>query len=296
MADQPLPPDYLSAMADFLLLGLLIRHRRTLLWLLLPAIWFVTLYGPRFIPHQQQNASSETRELRVMTYNVLNRNTQFDAVAELILDSKADFVGLQELIPANAKPLAELLEDEYPYHTPLPTEHKLQVGLFSRYPILTAKQLHLPWRDLSWEAIVDLDGNQIKIVVVHFIPTLLSEVPPSEWSERIVERQDIRRQQVSRVLDSVNGAEMPVVVLCDCNFTEFSVAYTRLEAVVADSFAEVGWGFGHTIHPVGRDVRLSRIDYIWHSPHFIPLWARVEKNGLSDHNPVVVGLQLVGAP
>jgi vancomycin resistance protein VanJ len=267
--------------------ALILRRRKPILLLCVPTISFVVLYGFRLIPHFRSAQDPEARTLRVMTFNVLNRNTEYKALAETILAADADLVGLQELIPANANPLEDLLAGEYPYHTPLPTEHILQVGLFSRYPILSARRLNLPWRDLSWVVKVDVNSTPIKVVVVHLIPTLMGELPIQEWPERIAKRQKIRLRQIDLVIDEVTDEDLPVLVLCDCNFSEISIGHRTMSEVLSDTFAEVGWGLGHTIHPVGTDFRVERIDYIWHSAHFEPQWVRVLKDGMSDHNPVV---------
>ncbi len=267
--------------------ALILRERKVILFLCVPTLSFFVLYGFRLFPHFRSAEDPSVRTLRVMTFNVLNRNTEYSALAETILAAGADLVGLEELIPANANPLEALLGSEYPYHTPLPTEHILQVGLFSRYPILSVRRLNLPWRDLSWVAIVDVDGTPIKVAVVHLIPTLMGELPVQEWPGRIAERQKIRVRQVGLVTDEVANEDMPTLVLCDCNFSEISVAHEYMEEVLFDTFGEIGWGLGHTIHPVGTDFRVERIDYIWHSAHFEPQWVRVLKDGMSDHNPVV---------
>ena len=267
--------------------AIILRERKPILFLCVPTLSFFVLYGFRLFPHIRPAQDPEVRTLRVMTFNVLNRNTEYEALAETILAAEADLVGLQELIPANANPLEGFLSSEFPYHTPLPTEHILQVGLFSRYPILSLQRLNLPWHDLSWVVKVDVDGTPVKVVVVHLIPTLMGELPIQEWPERIAERQKIRLRQIGLVIDEVTDEDMPVLVLCDCNFSEISIAHDHMEKVLFDTFAEVGWGLGHTIHPVGTDFRTERIDYIWHSLDFYPQWARVLKGGMSDHNPVV---------
>jgi vancomycin resistance protein VanJ len=267
--------------------ALVLRERKPILFLCVPTLSFFVLYGFRLIPHIRPAQDPEVRMLRVMTFNLLNRNTEYEALAETILAADADLVGLEELIPANAIPLEDLLAGEYPYHTPLPTEHILQVGLFSRYPILSVQRLNLPWRDLSWVVKVDVDGTPIKVVVVHLIPTLMGELPIREWPGRIAERQKIRLRQIDLVIDEVTDEDIPVLVLCDCNFSEISIAHRQMEGVLFDTFGEIGWGLGHTIHPVGTDFRVERIDYIWHSTDFEPQWVRVLKDGMSDHNPVV---------
>lgn len=277
-------------------IALLIRDRASLLWLLVPFIGFLVIYGDRFLPQLPIETNPQDQHLRVMTFNVLNRNTNYEAISETILSSGADLVGLQELIPENARYIDHFISSEYPYHTQLPTEHKLHTGLYSRYPILDTEQLQLPWHDLSWSVVVDIDGIHINVIVIHLIPTLLREVPCLTWPERIVDRQDIRMQQVKLVSNAVTNANAPVLVLCDCNFSEFSQAYERLNNVLADSYDEVGWGLGYSITPVGRSPRVARIDYIWHTSQFTPIWARVGKDGMSDHNPVIAEFILSRSP
>lgn len=58
-------------------------------------------------------------------------------------------------------------------------------------------------------------------------------------------------------------------------------------------FAQAGWGFGHTTHPVGIDIRFQRIDYVWVSSEFSPILAQVVKDENSDHHPLVVELDLL---
>jgi endonuclease/exonuclease/phosphatase (EEP) superfamily protein YafD len=99
-------------------------------------------------------------------------------------------------------------------------------------------------------------------------------------------------QQIRRVIDAIRNSDGPIIVLCDCNLTETTTAYARLDQVLEDAFGEVGWGFGHTIHPAGLDLRLQRIDYVWYTSHFVPLSARVIADGTSDHYALVVQLGL----
>ncbi|HET9907720.1 MAG TPA: endonuclease/exonuclease/phosphatase family protein, partial [Anaerolineales bacterium] len=180
-----------------------------------------------------------------------------------------------------------------PFHTPLPDKQNPEVALFSRYPILEAEQLNLPFSDRSWKTIVDLGEVNINVIVLHLTPTRAEEVPMSQWTTRITERQIVRMEQVERVIESVRNSPEPDLVLCDCNFTEFSDAYARLDEFLDDGFARAGWGFGHTIHPVGIDIRLQRVDYVWYSSGFNAISAKVIKDGKSDHNPLVVELDLL---
>lgn len=230
-----------------------------------------------------------------MSYNVLNRNTNIEELTDLIISNSPDLIGLQELIPGNSNSIEPILEQHgYLYHTPLPQEHRLDVGAFSRYPIKDFNQLNLPWLDLSWHAVIDMDGTNVHFFVLHLIPTLVGEVPVNEWPARIRDREVIRMDQITRVLESLPAPDEPVVVVCDCNFTETTSAYGRLNASLDDSYREAGWGFGHTIRHAGIDIALNRIDYIWHSPHFEIKNAFVIADGPSDHYPVIADLVLLG--
>ena len=275
------------------LICLLLREWKALLLLALPAFAFLSLYGRLFIPSRGPEHRSDAIPLRVMTFNVLFTNSDQAAVARVIEHSSADLVALQELIPSHGTSLNQLLSDDFPFHTPLPDDHYPEVALFSRYPILEAEQLNLPLSDRSWKTIVDLGEVQVKIIVLHLTPTRAEEVPMSQWPRRITERQIVRMEQVQRVIEVVRNSQEPVLVLCDCNFTEFSDAYAGLDEFLDDGFAQAGWGFGHSIHPVDIDIRLQRIDYVWYSSGFIPISAEVVRDGKSDHNPLVVELDLL---
>ena len=268
------------------------RHRSGLVWLSLPIAAFGLLYGHLFLPSAQARPEPRAPLLRVMTFNVLNVSTDYDAAAQAILSEEADLVGLQELIPANAAALEERIGARFPYHTPLPTEHRLQVALFSRFPIREWSELNLPWLDLSVHAVVDIDGTALHVFVLHFVPTLLSEVPLVEWPTRVAEREAIRTDQIGRLLRALPDSGEPALILCDCNFTETSAAYAEVDTRLQDSFAEVGWGFGHTIRPLKMNLALQRIDYVWHSSQLLVLSAEVVHAGGSDHYPVVAAFTL----
>lgn len=291
-----------NSMAKYLFLPILVigaisalrRNWRSLALLAVPTAIFGLLYGELFLPNLPAGGTHSGLPLRVMTFNVLNINTNYDAVTDTILSQHADLVGLQELIPANSGEIEPALASEmYPYHTLLPVEHRLEVGLFSRYPIIASERLNLPWNDLSRHAIVDIDGVEVHVFVLHLVPTLLAEVPIADWPGRIAEREQIRMEQIDRVLSALPEADVPVLVMCDCNFTETTMAYARFADRLQDGYREAGWGLGHTIHPVGINIALNRIDYVWYSHHFAAMSAGVVKGGMSDHSPVVVDLQLL---
>ena len=274
-------------------IGMLALKKRHWPWLLLPILAFLLVYGANFSPVKNSDPSENGKTFRAMTFNILFRNDNHERTADLIKGSDADFVGLQEVLPETAEILAALLLDEYPYHSTFSTGRDANVALFSRYPIVDEVRLNLPPGDKSVNVLVDMDGVELRVIVIHLIPTQAEQVQPSDWVNRIKERQALRFDQTRRVLDSVDQSEEPVLVLCDCNFTEFSLAYAMFGNILNDSFKSSGWGFGHSLHPVGRDIRVFRVDYIWYSSGIASQSSQVIKANMSDHNAVVADLILV---
>ena len=208
--------------------------RESFILLAFPAFAFLVLYGRLFIPPREPDHRSDAIPLRVITFNVLFTNSDQVAVARVIKESGADLVAFQELTPRNGSSLSPLLSEDFPFHTSLPDGHYPEVALFSRYPILEAEQLNLPLSDRSWKSVVDLGDVQVNVIVLHLIPTRAEEVPMRQWTRRITERQIVRMGQVERVIESVRNSSGPALVLCDCNFTEFSDAYARLDEFLDD--------------------------------------------------------------
>jgi vancomycin resistance protein VanJ len=71
-----------------------------------------------------------------------------------------------------------------------------------------------------------------------------------------------------------------------------SQAHKLIGTFLADSFREVGWGFGYTFYSAFLPFPAQRLDYIWHSAGLTALAAEVGQPGGSDHLPVVARLVL----
>jgi endonuclease/exonuclease/phosphatase (EEP) superfamily protein YafD len=59
---------------------------------------------------------------------------------------------------------------------------------------------------------------------------------------------------------------------------------------LSDSFAQVGWGLGHTFQGEEWKFPLQRLDYIWHTNRLTAIDAYVGADGGSDHLPLLVDL------
>jgi len=272
------------------------RNRSSLLQLLIPIIVFSILFGELFLPSFSRPKVSEGQLITVMSFNVLYSNKAYGAIVDSVHAASPDLVGFQELTSTSKEALIKTLESEYPYHTLSLSEEGLSVGLLSRYPIEMVERFPLPPRNPAQHTIINIEGQRVHVFVVHLTANLFFEHSISEFVPLVIERFGQRAAEVTRLREEIVMLNEPVLLMCDCNLTEPSEAHYQLDEFLNDSFREVGWGFGHTLHPPAIPIPIQRIDYVWHSDDFIALEAFVGQKGNSDHLPVVAKLRLVEMP
>jgi len=275
-----------------LFIGLIQRRKDSLGLLTLPALAFMLLYGELFLPRVPGSDRSEGPSIGVMSFNLHFRNEDMEGVAGVIRSVSPGIVGLQEFTAAQGIALDGLLGEEYPYRTPLVFAEDRRIGLFSRYPIMSVVGLTFARRQQAMRVKLEMEGQSVYVYVAHLSPTLISNVLDNSGAAYVSETYTWRAEEAASLAASVSMLNEPVILLCDCNFTDTSYAYSKLEAVLQDSFREAGWGFGHTVQPLGFPFRLQRIDFIWHSSDFVAVQADVGPEGGSDHRPVVAVLKL----
>ncbi len=287
-----------AALALFLPLPLLavvvlMRHRWRLLMVLSLPVWlFAYLYGLRFLPHTRPTISAAAPRLTAMTFNILYRNHDTQAVTTAIAAVQPDLLGLQEVTPAHARWFAETFAADYPYMVFRVDEPEAGVALLSRYPIMQVTRFALPPRNLALHAVVDVAGTPLHVLVVHLSPNRALRTLSPDIAPVAREYYQLKATEVQLVLAELREVQGPHLVLCDCNLTETSAAYAQLAAVVQDSFQEAGWGLGLTSQGPGLPLRVQRIDYIWHSPDLVIETAYVGPAAGSDHRSVVAHLRL----
>jgi vancomycin resistance protein VanJ len=265
------------------------KRTRLLLLLALPVAAFVWLFGERLLPPP---ASPEPTgpSVTAMTFNVLWSNQDYGRIAEAIRASDADLVALQELRPEHLPALNAALAPDYPHSYTLGVELYHTIGLLSRLPIEEVTPLSDPPFERALLARLRVEGRPLAVVVAHLTPTNMLDKGLARLPTTVTERYTRRGQQAEALLEFARTRAEPLVVLCDCNLTDTSEAYTHLRADLRDSFAEAGWGPGYTMLVPVLDLPAQRLDYIWHTPELVAVDARVGPRGGSDHLPVVARL------
>ncbi len=254
------------------------------------ATWMAPLDGSS--SHARQPAAGAGTEIRAMTFNIhhaegVDGKLDVARIADLIRESGADVVGLQEVdrgVERSGrrdilKELADLTGMRLAFGKNI--DHQggdYGNGLLTKWPIVSEGNRHLPGDGSeqrgALQVVIDVGGTQVLVLTTHL---------------------DYRRPDNDRVasadalIDMLQGwGAGPVVALGDFNDVPGSRTHARLVSMLTDAWAAVGKGDGFTI-PVAAPNR--RIDWIL-VRGLEPVRVEVLTTQASDHLPVVATLRL----
>ena len=301
----------INSFAIYLFLPLLvlpfyaISRRSFKVWASLVLVFglWVYYFGGTFLP-KQVFASDQTEgsSIRVMTYNVLASNRQYDEIINALRKSDVDLIAIQELNPELAQYLKSELED-YPYQILQPKWSAAGIGIISRYPIQKAAA---PTGDRFWRndaLIVELTLDNTTFTVINFHTISPGSISNTDYLKKSASECE---KQSRLMADYVRNSSQPIIALGDLNSSGQSLAYRIVNAALTDAWRTSGWGVGHTFpggstpgnsRPSFGGVSvppwLTRIDYIFYSDDWQANRAWLAPwDGYSDHRPVAAQLTL----
>lgn len=275
-------------------LALLSRWRRLAIALLVPLGAFVWLFGGTFVPRPQEPPAPGSQQIKALTLNKLWSNLDRKRIVALIHQEQPDIVGMQEVTPYDMAAFRKALATDYPYDVYFqPDEPGLvrNSALFSRYPIKSALGAQAQ-RDADIVAELTMHGKPLQVIVTHFVRSNFLNYPRDNFKNFANYAFKLRRNEAETLMQHVAERKAPMLILCDCNMTRTNLTYDMLASVMADSFAEAGWGFGNSVMPGSIPLPLLRIDYMWHSPELSVRSIRVGPDVSSDHLPVIATFDL----
>jgi endonuclease/exonuclease/phosphatase (EEP) superfamily protein YafD len=285
---------YLFVLTPLLLIwGIFSRRLRSSIVLVVPFLIFVWMYYPYLLPKSLSPVGNRS-QLSVMTYNVLFSNSNYEAVADVILTYSPDLVALQEVTGEMMDSLEELLVSQYPF-SQIGTDNDYgTTAIFSKYPITSSEVLELMVDRPAVVVRVDVNGREVIFVSVHLFAynlwwTKLRDVP-----DVVMQRTFDQNRQVTILLDDLEKEDGILIVGCDCNSYETSSSYRILEKSMDNTAREVGWLFHRNkLGDTRPDTSLQHIDYIWFRGLLNPLWIhKIQDNGGSDHQPVLAAFEV----
>lgn len=271
-----------------LLLSMILRRRWWMLALAPPVLAFLAAYGVFFLPRAQA-PPADGSDLSILTFNIqVPQHERVTSIVQIIEESEADVVAVQELSQAAADEMANALAGRYPYQALYPQEYApAGQGLLSRYPIV--EETYWRYSEYDWSfghqrVVLEVDGAPLVIFNTHPVPFYT----PARGL-----RRDRHRRVVLDVMDRTLAETVPVVLLGDFNVTDQSDLYRQITDRYTDAYHAVGRiGFGFTFPAHRRWLPpLVRMDFIFYSAAWTGISAEVlPRSGGSDHLPVLARL------
>jgi vancomycin resistance protein VanJ len=257
--------------------------------LILPVSIFSFLYHSYVLPKFSKSTPSYA-DLKVMTYNVLFSNLDYDAIAHVILMYHPDLAALQEATPEMMDALEDRLADEYPYSMHATRNDDGMTAVFSRHPLAEGYVLDLGADRLAVIVKAEVKHQMVTFAAIHLRAYGLPWVRPlTSIPREIVERTNAQNRQVEILLEELQDESGPVVIGCDCNSTETSSSYRMLDRWFETAAYQVGWRFpGIKLAGAAQDTNLQHIDFIWYLGALEPFAAyEIKDRRGSDHHPVL---------
>jgi len=268
-------------------LALLFRVRQALIilcFLLIPAIYF---FGAEFIPHFSPTVAEDATRVKVLSFNMLTSNIEYDQVIDLIDTHQPDIVAIQELSVDMSLLMNDELSDIYPYQEVYAWDDPRGIGIWSQYP-LTEGPLRTTHKWERWlhSATVEIGDKQLFFLNVHLWPTGTLD------QELFARALRIQETQVAEIHAIISAEAKPTLLVGDFNASPTNETYTLLEQELHDTWRQVGFGPGFTFPSAGTFnswlPRLLRIDYFWTKGAIKPLSLEVLPDSAgSDHFPLL---------
>jgi vancomycin resistance protein VanJ len=257
-------------------LALVLKSWRSTVLLGIAAVAYPLLFGGLFLP--KPNRANDRSGLTVMTYNTAQGRAEWEGLEQVIRESRADVVTIQESTDEQVPLYRRALSDLYPYQAFYGTGVD-GIEIISRYPIDSEKVTY--FASYRPYLIADLDVGERTLTVISAHPPVM--LGPGEPA-------------ASGRADYVMLADLAMergktIVAGDLNLTDQHNGYSTIIARdLVDAQREVGFGFGLTF-PRRLHLRQSvppiRIDYILTTPDLRPIRTWVGEDGGSDHLPVL---------
>ncbi len=268
-------------------LALFSRRRQAIAASLIPPLVFGALYWPYFGPRLAR--PDQTPSLQVMTYNVLFSNTDYEAVATVILTYRPDLVALQEVQPEMMDALVERLGETYPYSL-MGGEHPYgTTAVFSRHPFLDSYVLDLKADRPAVVVKILADGETVTFISAHLLAYGMQWVSLAEIPTTINQRVYEQERQAQLLVEEVERLGGPAIVACDCNSKETVGSYRILAEAMKNAARETGWVINAPVLAgARRDADLQHIDYVFYRGALETMNVFAIRDwGGSDHSPVL---------
>jgi endonuclease/exonuclease/phosphatase (EEP) superfamily protein YafD len=230
-----------------------------------------------YMPHSGDREGSE--QLVLMHANVLSSNDKYQRIIDLINTEDPDIIFLQEVTNDWVVGLVTL-QQNYPYSYPQTRMGNFGIAVYSKIPFDTVGHVDSP--PLNHPTII-----ATATVGIHKL-TLISSHPTIPMGKRLYSARNL---QLDSLLDLVQAADNPVVLLGDFNATVWDPHFRKLVDSTGLANARRGFGILPT-WPTYMPFAMIPIDHILVSESIVVTGMKTGKSIGSDHLPLIVTLSL----
>ena len=239
-----------------------------------------------------------SRELRIVSMNVLLTNPDAQAAIAFIRDKNPDVILVQEHTPAWHKAMADEFAHEYSFIVNEMRGNAFGQAVFSKRPFVEEPVKYLSARTQATSdrvtGVIGLHDPQIRVVIdLAGTPVVIQNVhvvPPADVS--LFREQ---RAQVAELAAIAKSENRPLVMAGDFNATANSRLVTKLlDDGMRDANAVAGSGLSHTWPDIGplRFLPGIRIDHVLTSSNIRVHEHLVGPSIGSDHRPLFVCISM----
>jgi len=227
-----------------------------------------------------ERASKKDADVRILTANVLQTNSQYEKLLQQVREMNPDIIFLVETDEKWATAVNGL-KDDYPFTIQKPLDNTYGLLFFSRLPLRNSSILFRVDPEVpSIETEAQLPcGQWIKIYGLH-------PKPPVPGESLYATAKD---KELMKVAFEVKAQTKPCVVMGDLNDVAWSHVTKLFRKVSGLLDPRRGRGFYSTFSAESRLMRFP-LDYLFCSSHFgLVSMRRMPHNG-SDHFPMFIHL------
>ncbi len=215
--------------------------------------------------------------MRVISYNLMTRNTDMTAAARVLKQNSADLIFLQEVgMPREFTAAISGLYGVAPMFIARSDDSNLMI--ISRFPLRDK-----PTVGNIQEAVLVSPIGEINLRNLHFVKAINSD--------------ELQQREMRNLVQEISSVTDPVIVAGDINQTQNSEGYQMLREWLVNTHEESGVGFGFTfptsMRRIGKVMPFIRIDHLFVSRHFsVHTSGVIGESGGSDHYPITADISL----
>lgn len=238
------------------------------------AVWSCLGVVTPYLPYPQPAGGDDV--VKIMSFNVLGTNTQFQSVVDRIHEHDPDVVTILEYANQWSNALGTL-EKDYPFRLLRPRWHGFGIAIFSKRPLSNSQSTQITESVTDNPVLtteIEISGTAVQIVGLH----LLSPMNRA--------RLRIRNRQLKEVASLLKQRTLPTIVMGDFNCTPWSPFLSDFlnETDLRDS--RYGFGYQASWSAVKAYLKIP-IDHAFVSPQIKIHSRKLGDYAGSDHYPLV---------